>query len=93
MYKVSNVESKIIKDIKIYNLSNKAIMKLIKIAIDKKIYNNKLFLFHFINLYKSCHLLSVSRLTGIQKHIAFQQNVESIIKRFPIFRPINQQYN
>ena len=82
LYKVSNVESKIVKNIKNYNLSNKVIKKLLKIVISKKIYNNKLFLFHFINLYKSCHLLSVSNLTGVQKHIAFQKNVESIIKRF-----------
>ena len=82
LYKVSNIENKIIKNIKIYNLSNKAIMKLTKIVINKKIYNNKLFLFYFINLYKSCHLLSVSNLTGVQKHIALQKNVESIIEKF-----------
>ena len=57
-------------------------MKLIKIVINKKIYNNKLFLFYFINLYKSCHLLSVSNLTGVQKHIALQKNVELIIEKF-----------
>jgi len=82
LYKVSNVESKIVKNIKNYNLSNKIVKKLLKIVISKKIYNNKLFLFHFINLYKSCYLLSVSNLTGLQKHIAFRKNVESIIKRF-----------
>ena len=82
MYKVSNVESKIVKNIKNYNLSNKVIKKLLEIVISKKIYNNKLFLSHFINLYKSCYLLSVSNLTGAQKHIVLQKNVELIIEKF-----------
>ena len=82
LYKVSNVESKIVKNIKNYNLSNKVVKKLLKIVISKKIYNNKLFLFHFINLYKSCYLLSVSNLTGTQKHIVLQKNVELIIEKF-----------
>ena len=82
LYKVSNVEGKIVKNIKNYNLSNKVVKKLLKMVISKKIYNNKLFLFHFINLYKSCYLLSVSNLTGTQKHIVLQKNVELIIEKF-----------